>query len=955
MKNARGAGLACGLALAIISMHCASRRPAPHADRLEDAQALVAKAEGLSANAQFDGANFFLGRAADMFDSAQRWAEAVQCLVHMGNNFQKTGELDQAKSAFLKALRLVMDHGAGGDLELAKSILQLAFKMMVRKEYPAALEMMNRSLAIQQKVFGADSPELGKVYNSLALLYLHMGDAQKSNEFANKSLSAKIRRYLDTDSSFLKYYSFLDGVSISERSFEDMSGMLDKSLVVYLESLGSGHPLVASIYEKLGMVCALQGLYEQGLDFFRKALRIWLDAVGEEDVRVAVVYEEMGICLRLQGELPEARRYLRQALEIAQAFRQPSTLASIHFQMGKVCFLQNLCSEALEQYRLSLTALALAPARLPVGLEAPRGVETINDRQNLLEILDAQAEAFEARAALKPAERGDLLDAYRSIQEAVRLVDLLRADYKAEKYRLLFGEKSQRILDLAVRVSLRLFEATGAAAYKESAFVYSEKSKAAVLAENMLEADARQVAGIPAQKLARERELKSELTRLETLLQRQAGFPAAAAQPADDARGRYYSLLAEYQELISSFERDYPQYFELKYGGGDVSVASVQKSLPAGTVLVEYFLGTSYLDIFFLARERFEVVRQPLETRFTDDVTAYCQAIRKIDEKAFLRLGPRLYRVLVAPIEEWLRGKDKLIIIPDGVLAYLPFETLVARERRVSDFSRLDFLLRRFAVSYHFSARLWQGRLRSETPPRNGAWAGFAPVFSNDGRKGYILRSEGGTGNGRAGAGVARTVTVGDREFPELPGTEDELRAIIGLFMASHREAQGFFRSEATEERFKSPAMKGFAMIHLATHTLTNEADSKLSGFLFYPPGKGTGGEDGVLYAGETYDLNLDCDLLVLSSCESGTGRLVEGEGLLALTRGLFYSGARGIIFTLWKVEDRTTGELMAELYQDILQGQPYAQALRKAKLSFIANPFTAFPKYWAGFILLGM
>jgi CHAT domain-containing protein len=195
---------------------------------------------------------------------------------------------------------------------------------------------------------------------------------------------------------------------------------------------------------------------------------------------------------------------------------------------------------------------------------------------------------------------------------------------------------------------------------------------------------------------------------------------------------------------------------------------------------------------------------------------------------------------------------------------------------------------------------------------------------------------------------------VEDQEFPELPGTEEELRSIIGLFAARKKTALGFFHSQATEKLFKSRAMQEYSMIHLATHSLTDEANPKLSGFLFSPRDNDRDGEDGILYTGETYGLSLDCSLLVLSSCESGTGRLVEGEGLLALTRGLFYSGARNIVYSLWKVEDRATGQLMVNLYQNILRGDSFAAGLKQAKLAFIADPFKAFPKYWAGFILLG-
>ena len=945
--------LLCCLGLSLAAVNCASKRAMLPLSSQEDAEICLAKAAGFSANAQYDGVTFFLTRAADIYRAQKNWKKTVQCLVQIGNNWQKTGDMQQAKNAFTQALQIILDHNEGRNIELAKSMQQLAFKLLAKKEFAGALELMNRSLALQQKIYGAEHPELGKIYNSLALLYLHMGDTLKANEFANKSLSAKIRKFMNTDPSFFRNYSFLDGVRISARGFEDMSGMLDKSLLVYLESLGSGHPLVASIYEKLGMVCALQGSHEQGLDFFRKALRILLDAFGDQDIRVAVLYEEIGICLRLQGDLQNARNYLQRALAIAGNARQPAILASTYFQLGKICFMQNLFSAALENYQLSMAELSPDPAANTA--DVVRAAATVLEKQNLLEILAARAEAFAARAGLKASEKNDLQSAFHAIQGATSLIALLRTDYKSENYRLLFGEKSQRILDLAVHVALKLLRTTGDPFYRESAFNFSERSKAALLSENMLESNARQFAGIPADESAREEELKNELVQYETLFEKQSHLPAGVETPAgEDTRHRYYTLLASYQDLIASFERDYPKYFDLKYGSRDVSPTELQKKLPGDTVLIEYFLGLTQLTTFVLSRDRFEVVHQPLEPRFAETIYAYCLAIKKIDEKTFQDLGPKLYATLIAPLEKWLHGKNKLLIIPDRALSYLPFETLVRDERHGSDFSKLDFLIRRFEISYHFSSRLWLNNSRKDFPALPEVWAGFAPVFSENDREGYVIRSSDQPPAEPKPEKVSRTVTLDDLEFPELPGTENELRSIIGLFAAKKSRAVGFFNSQATEKLFKSPGMNEYSIIHLATHSLTNETNPKLSGFLFYPLAGDADGEDGVLYAGEAYNLHLNCNLLVLSSCESGTGRLVSGEGLMALTRGLFYSGARNIIFSLWKVEDRPTGDLMVRLYQEILGGESFSRALKKAKLSFIADPFTAFPKYWAGFILLG-
>ena len=98
----------------------------------------------------------------------------------------------------------------------------------------------------------------------------------------------------------------------------------------------------------------------------------------------------------------------------------------------------------------------------------------------------------------------------------------------------------------------------------------------------------------------------------------------------------------------------------------------------------------------------------------------------------------------------------------------------------------------------------------------------------------------------------------------------------------------------------------------------------------------------------------MNADLLVMSSCESGIGKLKKGEGMIALTRGFLYAGARNIIHSLWKVNDKHTSELMVELYNNILNGQDYGEALHNAKLKLIAGERTAFPASWSSFVLIG-
>ena len=230
---------------------------------------------------------------------------------------------------------------------------------------------------------------------------------------------------------------------------------------------------------------------------------------------------------------------------------------------------------------------------------------------------------------------------------------------------------------------------------------------------------------------------------------------------------------------------------------------------------------------------------------------------------------------------------------------------------------------------------------------------GFAPVFSDEEKNGYILASNQQILNLENSDPGVRAAIIDGQRFSELSFSEKEVSAIVKLFDKTDKNSIGYFHSDASEENFKNHAAK-YKFVHIATHGLINEDKPKLSGVIFSQPTDSTFVEDGILYSGEAYNLDLNADLLVLSSCESGIGKLVRGEGLLALTRGFLYSGARNIIVSLWKVSDKHTSDLMVELYKQILSGKTYSKALREAKLQLIRNPATAFPKSWSSFVLIG-
>ncbi len=172
--------------------------------------------------------------------------------------------------------------------------------------------------------------------------------------------------------------------------------------------------------------------------------------------------------------------------------------------------------------------------------------------------------------------------------------------------------------------------------------------------------------------------------------------------------------------------------------------------------------------------------------------------------------------------------------------------------------------------------------------------------------------------------------------------------------MLFNKEKRAVFKAEkATENALKSLKLTDYKYIHFATHGFVNTQNPALSGIILYR--NNTQQEDGVLHSSEVYNLNLNADLVVLSACETGLGKVAKGEGIIGLSRSFLYAGAKNIMVSLWKVTDEATKELVVDFYTNLEKSRKVSQseALRKAKLNLLKNKKYAMPYYWNGFVLI--
>jgi CHAT domain-containing protein len=416
------------------------------------------------------------------------------------------------------------------------------------------------------------------------------------------------------------------------------------------------------------------------------------------------------------------------------------------------------------------------------------------------------------------------------------------------------------------------------------------------------------------------------------------------------------------------FEKQFPEYHNLKYNTKTTTVKSIQELLDNKTAMISYVVGGSTVTIFTLTKSNFGVQTVPIIKNLNDSITWFRYGLTKTSSRMqeyYRRIGFLLYQQLFPESATIDKNIENLIIIPDGVLATIPYESLLTSNYTgdIDDYKSYPFLIKKYNISYSYSANLFYRTFSKQKSPsieitKLNDWLAFAPVFDNSGDQTMVLstRELQKQLNWLKTDSLMTNRSMFDRNYiTPLPATETETEAILKLYDEKNLKAKVLLHDNANEKFIKSGELAKYRMLHFATHGFVNSERPELSGLLLAQDT--TGGEDGVLYSGEIYNLKLNADLVVLSACETGLGKIQKGEGIIGLTRALLYAGAKNMIVSLWQVADESTSDLMVDFYKNSLENKgqiAYSEALRNAKLKMISEGRYAHPLYWSPFILIG-
>ena len=369
-------------------------------------------------------------------------------------------------------------------------------------------------------------------------------------------------------------------------------------------------------------------------------------------------------------------------------------------------------------------------------------------------------------------------------------------------------------------------------------------------------------------------------------------------------------------------------------------IAALQQKMTNNQVILAYQtdINELLLDWVLIKKSHQEILKIPLPLDFNDRVQAFYQQLRdfsivqKSKRARFIKDSHYFYQLLLLPFKKHFQNNEQLLIIGKGMLQYLPFEVLLSQPNDLP-FEQLDFLIKNHSVSYYFQPDDFLNSAKQQTSNFNQQFLGFAPVFQNK--------------NEQTDQGIASRSTTSE-QVPPLPHSEIEVKNIAQIVPASSKL---FLHEKAQKSILQQQIQGNFSFIHIATHSYADFQNAANAGILCASGDKDINYE--ILYTKDIEKLRIQADLVVLSSCESGVGQF-NSEGVHGIHRSFYRAGAKNVVFSLWKVNDKICQRFMTVFYTQIVRGATYADALRLAKLDLLHHSETASPNIWSAFLMIG-
>lgn len=955
---------------------------------------------------------FRQGDAASLRQAIERFNQCLQlnqrnqdmplqsiCLLGLGRIHGILGDSQKALDFYHQALSMFRKVGDRDGEATALNNLGLIYKDL--GDRPKALSYYSQALSIRRSI--GDRAGEASTLNNIGLVYSALGDQQTALDYYNQALPIRravgdragesitlnnmgaAYRALGEMQKALDYYNqaLLISRAVRDRISEATTlnnigfaysalGEKQKAIDAYNQILpifrAIGNPAgVASTMNNIGAVYSSLGESQKALEYFNQALPI-LRSINNRS-QEATMLNNIGVVYRALNEPQKALDYFNQALPILVSVGDRPGEASTLNNIGTLYLDLDQPQKALDYLRRTL------PIHRAVGNRAGEA-STLSNLGTTYRILgqpkvaltqykqaislfqavgDRPGEAITlSNIALIDRSQNNLTTALKNINAAIQIIESMRGSLKNDSLKTSYFASVQRYYQLKINILMQMHQTQPTQGYAAQAAETADQSRARVLREILVQANANIDKDVPLALREAEKTLNQKLIVQEKQLTQLANQSDQEAQVIR-LNQSIVNLYSQLEDLKTRIRQSSPAYANLQYAQ-PITLKQIQQQLDPDTLILQYSLDEPQSYLWVISKTDLKTYILPARS---DIQTTATQLRLDLETDLFnpqsfnppnfnTQSGLALTQKILAPAAVDL-GTKRLVIIPDGDLHLIPFAAL-----NRPNSTTYTPLITQHEITYLPSASTI-GILRSTviTKPRGPKKLAILadPIFNKTDDR-LIGKSRQPNTNPDSDAQKKPDRTNRDLSFDRLPFTKTEADAILKLIPQADDKTAAF-GFDASYNWLTSTQTSQYRYLHLATHGFFDYDNPSLSSIVLSSFDEQGRDRKAFLRLPDIFNLNLPTELVMLSACQTGLGNNVPGEGLIGMTRGFMYAGAMRVGVSLWSVDDQATAELMQQFYQNLWQkNQSHASALRQAQLTMWRQGRA--PYYWAAFTLQG-
>lgn len=839
-------------------------------------------------------------------------------LNSLGLIYFELNDLEKADASFSEALRILSLHLPAHHAHLASLSSNISSIKSSLGDFHTSRQLLEQSIEAhlaEERFY----PLIDEYFN-LGSLLLSLDDHEHALPY--------IRTALSLADSLLPYPHYtrtnmldgLGGTYYATAAYLKADSIFRLALSEKLMLFNADHPEVGRSYYSLGMIAKETGAYIQARNYFNRSLEIRRKSLGHDHPGTADALLGLGELDWLLEDRSAAIGKFQNCLAVYEKKLGITNQSYIQATLRLAQFYDRMDRpDSVAYYLRSSWSGVLGTARENIHWD-DRSIPTIRFVDSyVLNLIAFHLHQLNRRKEIAPEKK---------LLEGKQLLDL-SDQLLGEILPLVHFEKTNQNLISLIRqiYGEGLLLAQSGIAFQpehtewEELLLYClEQSRAISIRFALQNRQAMQFANVPDTIVEQDRRLREQLRFIQ-------------AQSGEESRRQtlLFSKMESWRNFQGQLQASYPQWYALRYAQPQIEMTQIEEELALeDATLLSYFDLDSSLFVLIMNEQGLKTITLPVPEGWQDSIQIYRQLIeRQGDKRRIGALAHTLYRYLWEPVAKEL--KESVIVIPDGALCYLNFETLLSEPPKTDGYDSWPWLIRDYTIYLRNKLPVKSRRAR----PGSSAVLGIAPGFDRELKSQYL------------------------RDLPpgQAPDTvfTSWLRTPWSIAFVEQlgRKGRSLTGSEATKQAFLTLAPES-GILHFGTHAQLKDEAPMLSYFALTPQPET--GDAGYLYAYELYNLPLQAQLTVLTACQTGLGTYLPGQGVLSLAHAFQYAGCPSVIYSLWSIDDQQSNQLMTSFYRHLDDGISFAPALREAKLDYLEQHSGALaaPYYWGGLVLMG-